>query len=291
MHVLQEVREYFKHFVDRRRAAPEEEAVDLPGVEGGGVLAEVRRVKIKLEYQSMGVMLTYNGSAGVMRETSDELADKFRAWVLEKQEVVGFKRYSATCEASLRSGKTISFEDILGHDVPVVIDEAQPQRRHLHLFLEWPCAGPRDKDVILEQCTFDGMVPHAHFNASRGYAVRRSLDRSHFYCRAEKMGSVWFFGNYLPWNEWNVDASANYRPEGKWIDDLWSSHKLDHDIYIKYAEFVLVDFPRRKQCWDSVMSSLRTRKLEKEAAKRQDLLEKQYAPSITLDCVDGWKQS
>ena len=41
MHQLQAVKDYFKGFIDKRRATPVEGTVELPGVEGGGVLAAI----------------------------------------------------------------------------------------------------------------------------------------------------------------------------------------------------------------------------------------------------------
>ena len=91
--------------------------------------------------------------------------------------------------------------------------------------------------------------------------MKRCLERSHFYVRAEKIGSLHFLGNVFPWTEWAPGGVGNYKIDGKWIDDLWSEHKLANPMFLKYAELVRVDFPKRRSWHDAVVGQLKTCKL------------------------------
>lgn len=286
VYVLNEARDHFHGFVDGRS----ERAADNSGStaeEHVNALAE-RRVRQKTTVATMGVMLTYNGTKGIMAASYEELSESFQERVVVLQEELGFVRFSATCEQSLRSGQIVTLEDVLG-DTDYHAADGMPQRHHLHLFIEFPESREVDKDELRNQCTFAGMVPHCNLNKSHGNAVRRSLDRLHFYVRAEKIGSVWFFGSCSPWVEKSVMTLYNYKPEGRWIDDLWSSHKLSHAVYMKYAEMIRVGFETRKRAHDAVVSSLQTRKLNEEAARRQVVIEDGFGPSRIMQPVEDWK--
>ena len=37
---------------------------------------------------------------------------------------------------------------------------------------------------------------------------------------------------------WAPGGVGNYRVEGKWVDDLWSEHKLGSRVYLQYAELI-----------------------------------------------------
>ena len=289
--LLAGVREAYEDFKDRRRAAPcaEADAKDTDGGEAGpSVLA--KRLKVKIKFSSKGAMLTYNGSAGSITDPTGCLASNLEKWVMARKEALGFSYFSATCEQSLRSGQTISLDDIYA-GVEYEVPASRSPRAHLHIFIEFTLSREIDIEDFKKELTFEGMVPHIFLNMP-GRSQRRSLDRSHFYCRAEKKGTVFFFGNYLPWDEWHSKAVANYRPEGKWLDDLWSAHKIPNSIYIKYAEFIAWDFPKRKLCHDAVVQQQTTRRLEAQAERRQKLLEKKHnGVWKSFSELTSWKQS
>ena len=82
---------------------------------------------------------------------------------------------------------------------------------------------------------------------------------------------------------------GNYRVEGKWIDDLWSEHKLSNAVYIQYAELVRVDFPKRRTWHDAIVSQIRTRKLEAEVARRDEVLGRSFEAWRDIPEVSAWK--
>ena len=121
--------------------------------------------------------------------------------------------------------------------------------------------------------------------------MERSLHRNQFYVRAEKVGSLHFFGNFFPWTEWAPGGVGNCRVEGKWIDDIWSEHNLSNATYVRYAELLRVDFPKRRAWHDAIVSQLRSRKLEAEVARREALLQGGMQSWRTFPRIDAWKAS
>ena len=276
---LTEVQKFFNNFVDGRSPSQAEEAA-----EAGSALA----VCPKTEAETMGVMLTFNGSQGVMARNHDDIAAEFREWVESLSTKIGFKRYSATCEQSMRANRVVSLDDVF-NDVDYFLPDGSPVRDHLHLFIEFS----ETRSIVVEefaaQCEFSGMVPQVSVNQGRGVSQRKSLDRCHFYVRAEKIGSIFFFGTYLPWTEWVAGAVANYTPQGRWVDDLWSQHKLANPVYLKYAELVRVGLPGRKTAHDLLVNTLLRRRMNEEAARRQELLDRGFGPSRTIAAIEKWK--
>lgn len=60
----------------------------------------------------------------------------------------------------------------------------------------------------------------------------------HFYCWAWKPGTLKVqTSGYEPW--------VDYPVKGFWLDDLWSQHKLCHEVYLDYASKVRVGFVNR----------------------------------------------
>ena len=144
-------------------------------------------------------------------------------------------RWTATLETSLRSGLK--------------------DRLHLHVFMEF------NKAVDwtgLRAVTFNGVRPNAQATAGRGAKMRELKNHGHFYVFADKASpglseqhwqgvvkyrtSVVFMNpkphlqvgtlkvatsGYEPWKDYPV--------KGRWLDSLWSEHKLTHDVYIRYA--------------------------------------------------------
>ena len=235
-----------------------------------------------------GVMCTYNNDFLADGKDSGEVMEMLRSFLLQAQVQLGFRRFSATMEISLRSHKTVTLAEVFGSDS---LPDDDFQRVHIHAFLDWPTPEEFDPSVLKEQLAFMSAYPHMHFTATRGRGLERSLQRSHFYVRAEKVGTLHFIGNYFPWTEWAPGGVGNYRPDGKWIDDLWSEHKLSNSVYLKYAELVRVDFPKRRSWHDAVMAQVQTRKMETEAARRETLLQAAQCPWREIPEVGEWKAS
>ena len=87
---------------------------------------------------------------------------------------------------------------------------------------------------------------------------------------------------YEPW--------VDYPVKGFWLDDLWSQHKLSHDVYLDYASKVRLGFVNRLRQVEAV------REREKSAApeRRRAQVVAQLAPlrkafkSDVLELLRPW---
>ena len=83
-----------------------------------------------------------------------------------------------------------------------------------------------------------GSRPNASPTRARGPDQRVVKDQGHFYCWAWKDGTEKVrTSGYEPWRDYSV--------KGIWIDELWSGHKLSHEVYLDYAARVRVGFANR----------------------------------------------
>jgi len=294
MKVLSEVRDFFRGFVDKRcRQDQAEEGQCVQGeasqkAEPVLPIAKARAKKAKTQTTTPGIMFTYNGDFLGGERSSEDVVEAFRAFVAAAKKAIEFRRFPATLELSIRSNRTITLAEVFGEDS---LPECGVTRVHLHLFVDWTDARELDIDALRERMQFEGTNPHMHVCRARGRGKERSLDRSHFYVRAEKVGSLHFFGNVFPWTEWAAGGVGNYRVEGRWIDDLWSEHKLSNAVYLRYAELVRVDFTKRRVWHDAVASQIRSRKLDAEVQSRERALVAQYAEWVPVPAIDAWRYS
>ena len=244
--------------------------------------------KPRTTVKTRGVMFTYNHDFLANGVETTAVMTEFHDFVGVMKGTLSFSRFSATMELSLRTNRTVTLAEVFGDDS--VPDEDQ-QRVHLHLFVDWAEDQELTPASLCEQMQFMTAKPHMNISAAKGRGQERSLHRSHFYVRAEKVGSLHFFGNFFPWKEWADGGVGNYRVEGKWIDDLWSEHKLSDEIYLQYAELIRVEFPKRRTWHDAIVSQLHTRKLHAEVARRDAVLRQQFHSWKDFAAVAAWKQS
>ena len=127
---------------------------------------------------------------------------------------------------------------------------ATETRYHLHAFLEFWKAVDWEG---LGQVVFMTTTPDARPTKARGNNHREVIDHGHFYCFANKLGTVYVSthckkeGQYRPWEQYTV--------QGWWLDKMWSSHKLTSQQYLAYAELVRVGFPTRQRAAEAVIAS------------------------------------
>ena len=75
---------------------------------------------------------------------------------------------------------------------------------------------------------FVGVRPDAAPCTARGPRLRQALDHGHFYVYANKVGTLRVeTSGYIPWEDYPV--------KGWWLDNLWTEHKLSHDVYLEYS--------------------------------------------------------
>lgn len=174
--------------------------------------------------QGVSTLLTYQG----LPTDAIGLWTEFKKFVREGKRGWGVKHWCATLESN-DNGKC-----------------------HLHLMLQFH--QPVDRTV--NSFVFLGYRPNASAEDYMGMGCCRkrmqaSIDRGMFYVWADKigtrcdgMGALCVDGNYFPcW----VPGAAKYSVQGRWLDTLWRSHKLTHDVYEKYVYL----------CRDGVVARLR----------------------------------
>ena len=71
------------------------------------------------------------------------------------------------------------------------------------------------------------LKPNARKCTAQGAAWERSVDRGMFYVSADKVGTKFSSGNYLPW--------VDYFSEARWIKGLWRKQKLTHGKALEYG--------------------------------------------------------
>ena len=161
--------------------------------------------------------------------------------------------WTATLEMSLRS--------------------ADKGRVHLHAFMEFA----KEVDwTSLVLVTFQGSRPNARATVARGKNQRDTINQGHFYAWAWKKGTV--FVQTSGWEPW-----VDYSVKGWWIDDLWSAHKLDHDVYLEYAAQVRVGFINRQkhvQVLQDREKATMLRQRRDVVAIRLAPLKKEFAPTV-----------
>ena len=105
-------------------------------------------------------------------------------------------------------------------------------------------------------------LPDARPTIARGDNHRDVINHGHLYVFAAKLGTrrVQTSG-WEPWRDYTV--------EGWWIDELWTSHKLDHSVYLEYAAKVRVGFVGRQR-------------------QAQALQEQERATALRFQQLSGW---
>ena len=218
--------------------------------------------RARAENKTMGVMLTFNGSFLHDAPDSAVVFEEFREFVFSAMTSYIFERWSATMELSLKSNRTVTLAEVFGSDSVTLAEGVQ--RAHLHLFRTslW-------SSVSCSLCSHSRVPFRICIAPTRKVVVcARAWIAATSACGQNKMGSLHFKGNYFPWTEWAPDGRGKYRVEGRWIDDFWNEHKLANAIYIKYAELIRVDFPKRRTWHDAIVSQLLGRKLEAEVSQK-----------------------
>ena len=219
-------------------------------------------VPVLTTFDTMGLLCTWNSRAfewGTWVE--------FRRWVLDLVSFVGCTRFTATMELSLRGhcAAVLAGHAIIGDPEPT--DDHHCARIHFHCYFEWP----QKFSSFYKDPRFAFQGSHPNIRQAIGNRhLRKILDQGHFYVWAWKIGTAAVDANYLPWCLSCPRLAGNYKPELKWIDDLWSAHKIDHVVYGDYILNHRVQYPIRKAWLEAVFQECakRRRRLEQDAAAR-----------------------
>ena len=117
----------------------------------------------------------------------------------------------------------------------------------------------------------------------RGASFFEASNRVHFYTWAPKRGTLYVGTNYKPFQR--------YRVLGKWLDDLWTDDKLDHDTYKDLALKVRVGYSSRKRDLELVLADERERRVNKRIVEVAREQEKLKAPPRFFPEVQAWEDS
>ncbi|CAJ1353999.1 unnamed protein product [Effrenium voratum] len=185
----------------------------------------------------------------------------FNSLALKRESWSDFLTWLATLEFVARF--TATMEDSY--------HSAHEGRVYLHFFAEFN----RPVDwTTLRPVIFGGITPNAQPTRARGPRTREAMDQGHFYCYAQKVGTLEVAtSNYEPW--------IHYTVKGPWLDSQWSAHKLSYQTYLQYA--------RSPQC--QVRTGFIGRQRQVEAVQMHEergrLLEQQAAAEVSLQRLKG----
>ena len=188
----------------------------------------------------LGVLLTYNRVRDVAQW------ERFVVHVRDNLAAWGARNYSATLET------------------------CKDGRLHIHVMLQFAARA----DVYSSKFDFEGLKANAQPNEPLGGGagtrnIQQSINRGMFYCWAEKIGCARDpdgkprrAANYEPcWS----DAARTYAVKGRWVDDLWKSHKITHAQYETYMYLARDGVLSRRRNLDAV------REHEATAASSQEI--------------------
>jgi hypothetical protein len=173
--------------------------------------------------RGQSVLLTYNSDV-FLESNKDSIWSDFLGFL---GGLLFVSVWTATMERSLKS------EDV--------------GRVHLRVFLEfWKAVDW----LTLVKVHFQGHKPNAEPTVARGSNQKDVINQGHFYAWAAKVGTLCVqTSGYEPW--------IHYTVKGWWIDQLWSAHKLGHEVYLSY---VALDLARCSLLQKMVLSSARRRR-------------------------------
>ena len=131
------------------------------------------------------------------------------------------------------------------------MNSQQEGRVHLH----WKINLERPIDTLGAGIfAFHGVRPNVRtttvaglLKGARGASYEEASNRAHFYVWAPKRGTIYRGTNHQPFKD--------YRVMGRWLDDLWTDGKLDHDMYGDLALKVRLGYEARKRNLEAVKAA------------------------------------
>ena len=202
-------------------------------------------------------------------QSEDELWLLWRRWKKAKKKELGVAQSSSTLEQSLKS--------------------LRKGRVHFH----WKVNLHKAVDqTSTDAFAFYGVRPDVRATVvpkgegakkPRGASYREASNRGHFYVVAAKVGTLRSDCNHKPWE--------NYRVLGKWLDDLWTDGKLDHQTYLDLALRVRVGFAGRKRDLEQVLAAEADSRVDETMAEVGKELDTLKAPFLHFPEVAAWEDS
>ena len=191
----------------------------------------------------------------------------WRTWKKMKKKELGVVRSTHTLEESLES--------------------ALPGRVHLHWKVDLAEAIDHRTTCAF---AFHGVRPDARTtfgtdaeHGARGANQRAASNRGHFYVWAPKIGTLCVGTNWHPF--------ADYRVNGRWAEDLWGDHKLDHDTYEGLSLRIRRGHATRKRDLDQVRSEEKAARVDQCIVEVDAALSQLKAPFKVFKQVTAWEDT
>ena len=197
-----------------------------------------------------------------------ELWGLWCAWKAETKKRLKVMRSTSTLEESLHS--------------------PTPGRVHLHWKVDLADAIDETSTIAF---AFHGARPDGRATKvdtsstkkARGANYEEASNRAHFYTWAPKVGTLYRGTNWKPFQ--------SYRVLGKWLDDLWTDGKLDHEHYRALALRVRVGFAARKRDLEQVLVEEREARVDQQLVQVDAELANLRAPFRSFPEVNAWEDS
>ena len=224
-------------------------------------------------FDSQAALLTYQGFA----------ADKGEA-------LAQWARFVDFVKGSLRTWEVARWT--------ATLESNKGQGHHAHLMAEFFSKKQRSAPDF----AFEGLRPNTSANDLLGESFakkrwRASVDRGHFFCFANKLGTLrdasgelCVAGNYAP--AWTGEA-CNYPVQGAWPEKLWKAYKLDDDQYVEYLHLSKDGLPGRLRNFEVYQKWKRKKELEEEVAARTKRIRENpnlYEPFAVVQEAEDWKE-
>lgn len=230
-----------------------------------------------IKYRGSGMLLTYNNREWQWCNREQVWTD-FLAWIAARK--IAIVRWTATMEQPDHMTEKELCELLgLNPETQTFSEYRQPQTCfHLHLYVElsspiqWSSGVP---------AAFGLIVPDVRMCKTRGSYVEGSRNQGHFYCFADKVGTVYVDANHFPWRHYTV--------EPRWNLALWKAHKLSHSKYIEYSEKSRGGFIAADRGVSAIQEAEAARRANVLIEQNEVLLKAQRRPFRSFVEVDAFK--
>lgn len=126
-------------------------------------------------------------------------------------------------------------------------------------------------------------VAIADKKGARGVSFEEASNRAHFYCWANKKGSLFRGSNWQPFRD--------YRVNGRWLEDLWGDHKLSHEEYKALSLQVRRGHAQRMRDFQAVVGDEHAAEITRHIHEANLALATLKAPFCEFDAVKAWEDS
>ena len=198
---------------------------------------------------------------------------EWKAWKAHKKRALNVVQSTSTVERSLKSPDANRLHIHWKVNLKEAVDTTSREMFAFHGVLP---------DV---RATFVAAAPQGQGQGKkpRGASFFEASNRVHFYTWAPKRGTLYVGTNYKPFER--------YRVMGKWLDDLWTDDKLDHDTYRDLCLKVRLGYSSRKRDLDLVLADERERRVDERIAQVAREQMKLKAPPRFFPEVKDWEDS